>query len=268
MIRARPLLGTIVEISAESPPVHAIDAAFAAIAGVHARMSFHEPGSDLSRLNARAAQMPVRVSPLTFAVLHAAQRFHRASQGLFDCTVARELVAWQLLPGELPEVSLTGGMEDVLMLPDCHVSFRRPLLLDLGGIAKGFAVDMAIHALRRAGVQEACVNAGGDLRVIGRQARLMHVRAPDDPQRLVPVGCLSQGAMATSGIYHSSRCVAGREVSALVDAGSRQPLLLPRSYTVLARTCMVADALTKVLARVGDPGSPLLRRFGAEGLVL
>ncbi len=268
MMRARPLLGTLVEISAAGAPDGAIEQAFAAVEQVHGLMSFHEPDSELSRLNRLAVQAPLPVHPWTYAVVRAALRFHAASDGLFDCTVARELVDWSLLPDQGLAERLPGGMQDVQLLADGRVHFRQPLALDLGGIAKGFAVDMAIQALRRAGVREACVNAGGDLRVMGGREQLIHARAPDDPQRLIALGHLARGAMATSGIYYSARTHAGRDVSALVDARSRQPLLQARSCTVLAPTCMVADALTKVLAQVGDGQSPLLRRFGAVGIVL
>lgn len=272
MRRAQPLLGTLVEIAADDASAQAMDAAFAAVARVHALMSFHEAGSDLARINREAATRPVPVHAWTYAVLRAALRLHDASAGRFDCTVARELTDWRLLPApEDPDrqgVALTGRMSDVLLLGDGRVGFSRPLLLDLGGIAKGFAVDVAVHALRCAGVREACVNAGGDLRVLGRCARLIHVRAPDDPQRLLPLGQLAGGALATSGIYYSADRVDGREVSALVDGHRREPLLQARSYSVLAPSCMVADALTKVLAQTGDPHHPVLRRFGAAGIVL
>src|SRR6185437_14298893 len=89
--RARPLLGTFVEIAVDgwcADSAHcAIDAAFAAIEEVQRRMSFHDPASTLSRLNREAAQRAVPVDAWTFAVLRAAARVHRVSGGAFDVTV-------------------------------------------------------------------------------------------------------------------------------------------------------------------------------------
>src|SRR5262252_5228421 len=89
--RARPLLGTIVEVSVHGTPsslAHALEAAFAAVAAVHRLMSFHDAASDVSRLNRDALHAPVRVDPRTWSVLAAARRVSAASSGLFDVTVA------------------------------------------------------------------------------------------------------------------------------------------------------------------------------------
>src|SRR5579872_3587135 len=100
--RARPLLGTFVEIEAAGPAqaevVGAIDAAFNAVSGVHRLMSFHEPDSDVSRLNREAFDRPVKVHEWTFAVLEASVELHRQSNGLFDVTVAPVLQRMGLLP--------------------------------------------------------------------------------------------------------------------------------------------------------------------------
>ena len=101
--RARPLLGTFVEIevagSAKSGVNAAIDAAFEAVASVHRLMSFHEPDSDVSRLNREASVRPVSVHAWTYRVLEAAVEMHRRSNGMFDIAVAPTLQAMGLLPG-------------------------------------------------------------------------------------------------------------------------------------------------------------------------
>src|SRR5271166_5218789 len=90
--RARPLLGTFVEITAAGAPrpvmEEAVEAAFAAIAKVHQLMSLQEPESDLCRLNHEASASPVEVDPWTFEVLQAALDLQRRSEGLFDVAVA------------------------------------------------------------------------------------------------------------------------------------------------------------------------------------
>jgi hypothetical protein len=139
--RARPLLGTVVEIgvAAESSDAHlhaAIDAAFAAIEQVHALMSYHDPRSDVSRLNRDAAAAEQKVHPHTYQVLEAAVRMAASSDGAFDPVVAPWLEAWGYLPESGGRVDSTATWRDVRLSDAGHVRFLRPLRLDLGGIAK------------------------------------------------------------------------------------------------------------------------------------
>ena len=101
--RARPLLGTFVEISANGARSGdlqaAISGAFDAVADVHRLMSFHDRDSDVSRLNREAAIRPVAVHPWTYEVLHWSAELHAASHGLFDVAVADTLQRVGLLPG-------------------------------------------------------------------------------------------------------------------------------------------------------------------------
>ncbi|HET9379084.1 MAG TPA: FAD:protein FMN transferase [Chthoniobacterales bacterium] len=186
--RARPLLGTIVEITigSDQKPVaeRAIEHAFASIAVIHQRMSFHDPNSVLSRVNREAFVRPVVVDEKTFQVLTIARDFFLLSDGLFDPTIAPTLQRAGFLPasGEAPTRSDI-SFADVELLSDNRVRFRRPgVCLDLGGIAKGFAVDEAIAVLERAGIDTALVNAGGDLRTSGSFS--VGIRHPHRPGQL------------------------------------------------------------------------------------
>jgi len=245
--RARPLLGTLVEIAAQGGDAaalaEAVAAAFGAIATVHRLMSFHERASDVVRMNRRAARTAVHVHPWTFAVLREAQGVAEASDGIFDVTVASILARHRLLPRTpgAPVPHPSASFRDVRLLPGLRVRFSRPLLLDLGGIAKGFAIDRAIDSLRAAGVRSGVVNAGGDLRCFGPAARRVHVRDPGCPDRLLPLAELRDGAIATSAVYFSRSRRAGRTVSALVHP--RRPAFVPSgSVSVAAHYCVTADA--------------------------
>jgi thiamine biosynthesis lipoprotein len=271
--RAQPWLGTLVEIAARGREREhvacAIDAAFATVSRVHRLMSFHARDSDVSRLNRRAWRSAQRVHPWTYAVLQEAQRVAQASDGLFDVSVARVMVARRLLPAprgvRVPD--RRACFRDIRLLPGFRVRFHRPLLLDLGGIAKGFAVDRAVQRLRSAGVESGLVNAGGDLRCFGPVARRVHVRDPRAPSRLLPLADLSNGAIATSAAYFTRQRRAGRDLSAQVDPRGRAGV--PRgSVSVAARSCMIADAWTKVLLLGGARFLGRARRAGAIGLLL
>lgn len=242
-----------------------MDAAFAAIDAVHQAMSFHEPGSELSAVNRGAAGAPQAVGRLTWRVLRAALALARASDGGFDPTVAARLVDSGHLPApDGPRPDPRADWRDVELLSGRRVRFRRPLWLDLGGIAKGHAVDRAVRAMQYAGAAGGVVNAGGDLRVFGLGAETVHVRHPANPARGVPLLQLRNGAVATSAGYFSER----GSLSALVDPHDGGRLGAATSATVCAPRAIWADALTKVV--LVDPGraAPLLRRLHARAALL
>ncbi len=266
MIRSRPLLGTFVEIHVvgdDAATSNAIDAAFQAIETVQDFMSFHDKNSQLTTLNCHAHQQPVTVHPWLYATLVRAARVHRQASHWFDCTVADVLVKQQQLPAPdvIPNHPTTQA--DVQLLAHLQVSYRHPLWLDLGGIAKGFAVDMAVHVLRQHHIQQATVNAGGDLRVFGQSPIPISIRRPSDPQQLLDLGSLHNGACATSAIYHSMQDYNGKTVSALIDPTTRTSLMTAHSFTVFAPTATIADALAKVVAISGNAVHPCLAQFGA-----
>lgn len=239
----------------------AVDAAVAAVAQVEGLMSFHDPASELSRLNRDAARVPQRVHPWTFAVLRRARQVSALSDGLFDATMAPAVVAAGLLPDPGWPAPAPGGWREVRLTAPAMVAFARPLWLDLGGIAKGFAVDVAIHTLRRHGCTEGAVNAGGDLRRFGSVEHLIHLRRDDTLQ---PVAALRCGAVATSRARAADAGAA--QLGVIVDPRHGRPWRGDGTVMVAASNCTIADALTKVAALAGPDSAPLLARFGARGL--
>jgi thiamine biosynthesis lipoprotein len=272
--RARPLLGTIVEIEicADRPydDLHAaIDEAFASIEQVHALMSYHDAGSELSRLNRSASSTAQRVDPRTYAVLQAALQFAQISEGAFDPSVAPRLAALGVLPRLGGPVDEDATWRDVELRDGELVRFLKPLRLDLGGIAKGFAVDEAVETLRRLEIDEILINAGGDLRIAGHQQRGIMLRDPTAPMRGGHRVSLQNAALATSAAYFSRSKFHNREISALIDGRSREPYAGASSVSVRAKTCMAADALTKVVL-FADPATAehCLARFAANAYLL
>lgn len=267
--RARPLLGTVVALRVAGDRARAeaaIEAAFAAIAGVQRCMSFHDPDSDLSRLNQSAAHAPQTVCPRLWRVLQASLALANESAGRFDPSVGWQLVQWRQLPapGDSDSVDPEADWRDVELGRDHRVRYRKPLWLDLGGIAKGFAVDRAVAVLRAAGMRHGIVNAGGDLRVFGETPETIRVRDPAAPARSQPLLHVSNGAVATSGGYFSAR----DGHTALVDPLRRVSLGNQVSATVCAPRAIWADALTKVVLADADAARPLLRRFRAQAAIV
>jgi thiamine biosynthesis lipoprotein len=244
--RARPLLGTFVEIAAHAPDEtalrRAIAVAFIAVAEVQRLMNRHDPASEVSRLNRDAAVRRVAVNRWTQTVLRAAQEFAEESGGAFDITVGSD-----------------GNWRDVVIDNAGGVHFRRPVTIDLGGIAKGFAVDRAVDALKKAGAVAGIVNAGGDLRVFGDELQAVQIRHPLDPSRMAGTVFLRERGLATSARYFAP---------ALFDGRSREPILDDISVTVGAPDCLTADALTKIALLLRDEARPLLDRHGADAFLL
>ena len=272
--RARPLLGTIVEIvvrsSRTSSSAEAIEPAFAAIATVQHRMSFHDSGSVLSRLNAHAFDRPVPVDEKTLQVLKTARDLHLLSGGLFDPTIAPYLEREGFLPERSgKEIEKGFSFADVEFLSGNCIRFRRAgVRLDLGGVAKGFAVDEAIIVLRAAGIESALVNAGGDLRAFGPHSFGVEIRDPLHPGRMLVRLLVHDRAVATSAHYFADRLRPENRIGPFVNPrlGSLHSALL--SVTIAASTAMVADALTKIVMLDPANSLALLERFSAAALVV
>ncbi len=248
--RLRTALGTFVAVDAEaSSPLIArqgITAAYAAICTVERLMHPTRAGSDLAALAACAPGTSLTVHPWTWEVLDLCRRLNAASLGIFDPCL-------EIAPGR---------MADLQFEPADRILARAPLRIDLGGIAKGYAVDRAVEALQAAGCTGGLVNAGGDLAVFGTCNRNILCTAPRSAALLVE---LRNAALATSdaaetarptehrGYYHGvdrSRAVAGR-------------------VTVLAARAAVADGLTKCLLSANCALQEiLLRAFGAKQIHL
>jgi thiamine biosynthesis lipoprotein len=271
--RARPLLGTLVEIRAAGPGgevrLHAaIDAAFAAVERVQSLMSFHDPGSELSALNREAARRPLAVDARTYEVLAAALELSRRSQGAFDICVAPRLEEWGYLPAAAEPAAAGASWTDIELLDARRVRFHRPLRIDLGGIAKGYAVDRAVAALRAAGIESGLVNAGGDLRAFGAQPWSVVLRHPQSPAHSAHSLELRDEALATSANYFSRRHHGAGEVSPLLDPHSGRPWLGAASVSVRAPDCLHADALTKVvLFAAPEVAEQTLAHYDAQAYV-
>jgi thiamine biosynthesis lipoprotein len=269
MRRSVLLLGTLVEIAAEAPSRSILEDAFVAacaeLARIHRRLSGHDRASELSRVNALAASEPQPISDDLRRVLSCALDIAARSRGVFDPTVGAQVAALGFLP---PQAAAPGAASwrDVELGRET-LRYGKPLVLDLGGIAKGYAVDCAIEALRASGATSGRVNAGGDLRVFGIRGEPVHVRTGGPQGTVFPLVTLADGAVATSAYGGQRRRRDRRWAAPLIDPRRRLPILSTRTVSVVAPTCMVADALTKVVALLGRGAQGALRAYGADAVV-
>jgi thiamine biosynthesis lipoprotein len=250
--RMRPLLGCFVEIAlsqssltqaAGSSTQAAFSAAFARIELIQQLLSFHDAASDLSRLNA-AQGNTIRCHPLSIKCFRLAQAITRVSAGRFNCTLGAVLTQRKLLPAHnyaqiYGEQLLDSGDWRDLELTATSARLLRPVLITLDGIAKGFAVDLAIAELMRLGINGGWINAGGDIRVFGDVVLPIAVRDHQGKEHLL--GGLQNAAIATS-----TSIATPDFPGVLLDSGGQS--LLPMTTTVIAHSAWRADALTKVAA--------------------
>ena len=269
--RCRPLLGTFVEITAgglaEAPLQAAAAEAFQAVEQVQRLMSFYDETSDVTRLNRFAFRKPVKVHPWTYRVFKAARRISLKTAGLFDVTVAPLLMKWGHLPplAGLP-ANTAGTFRDLELLSGGRVRFRVPLAVDLGGIAKGFAVDQAVKKLRQLKVPYGSVNAGGDLRVFGGKAQPVYVRNPANPGQMILLAHVRETAVASSARYFTVDQKQDPEASSFAHPENRMPAKKTYGVTVFSKTCMLADALTKPVMIEDGQKMPWMRGFSAQAV--
>ena len=243
--RLRPALGTLVALEARGPDEasssRALEAGFAAVRTIERQLHPTRAGSDLARLNRARAGTRLRVQASTVTVLEMSRRLAGASGGVFE----------PALPGH-------GSVLD--WLPDGRdaVVIRRRAYVDLGGIAKGFAVDLAIEAMRGAGASSGLVNAGGDLRVYGQAPWTGWLRSDDGTAReLVLRDC----ALAVSEAVSRHRPREHRGYYAGQGAGRPDG----GCCAVLARRAALADGLTKVVMHASPARSAaILAHFHAN----
>jgi len=229
--RLRVALGTwvAIEASAQSAATaaEAIEAAYAALTEVERRMHPEREGSEVARINSAPLSVHTPIHASTWEVLRLAQRLNELTQGVFDPCLPSS-------PGRMSDLELSGASAG----PSPWVARRASLALDLGGIAKGFAVDRAIAALRAHGCDAGGVNAGGDLRLFGARRETLLLRYPDHSYQPL---LLQNTALAVSDLDEPRRPPGhrGYYVRSGDSGGSRH------YAAVQAPDAMTADALTK-----------------------
>jgi FAD:protein FMN transferase len=282
----RYLMGTSVEVEASGGDLTlrraAIDEAFAAIAEVDRLMSNYRNDSELSRVNRQADREAVPVSDPMLAVLQAASEVSARSGGTFDVTISPAVALWGFYTKK-PHLPSAAELAAVRPLVDFHnldinaeqhtVRFKRPgMMIDLGGIAKGFAVEVAANVLRRNGLS-GVVDAGGNQYLLGAptgKARwTVGVKHPDVQGRLLGVIETAETSVSTSAEYASFVAINGRAYGHILDPRTLYPSTGALSVTVLSHDGTLADAVSTAAFILGPTaGLALIDSFpGMSGLI-
>jgi thiamine biosynthesis lipoprotein len=262
-------------------------AALEAVRAVHREMSTYRAESELSRLNQAAGAGPVRVGADLFGVIAYARELSERTGGAFDVSYSPLRDVWRgaaargSLPSEeeLAEARRRVGWQKIVLDPDARtVRFAEPgMKLDLGSVAKGFALDLAVDALVEAGCTRGFVDIGGDLRLLGSAENgrpwVVGVRDPLKPgnkravMRRLRLGAV---AVATSGGYERYFEIDGKRYSHILNPATGRPAGDLVSATVVAPTGIQADGLATAVTVLGmEAGLALIEETpGAECLLM
>lgn len=259
----------------------ALEAVMAEMHRIDRLYSPHKPDSELSRINRDAARGPVEVSDETFALLARAQAFAELSGGAFDISYAAVGRLYDYRRGIAPDAARLAAARacvdwrGITLDPAARtVRFAREgMCIDLGGFAKGHAVDGATARLRALGIRHAYVSAGGDSRVIGdRRGRpwsvaIRHPRRADGMAALLP---LEDCAVSTSGDYERYFERDGVRHHHLIDPATGRSPQAVHSVTVIADDGLTTEALSKTLFVLGvERGMAVLAQVpGADAVVI
>lgn len=264
--REAAIMGTriAVEVWHEDPAAAraAIDAVIAEMHRVDELMSHFKPNSQLSRINRDAAAGPVGVDPELSALIARALEFSELSGGAFDITYASVGYLYDYRerrhPGEAEIEAALPAIDWRHVVVDREAStvrFRRVgVRIDLGGIAKGHAVDRCIAILQRLGIAHASVSAGGDSRLLGdRRGRpwVIGIRHPDDPGRVIARIPLEDAAISTSGDYERYFDEDGVRYHHIIDPKTGKSPKGVRSVTVIGPDATLTEGLTKSVFILG-----------------
>ncbi len=240
----------------------AIDAVIAEMHRIDELMSHYKPESQLSRINRDAATAPVKVDAELAGLIARALEFSELSGGAFDITYAsvgylydyreRRHPSEAQIQAALPAINWRHVVVD---REASTVRFLKPgVRIDLGGIAKGYAVDSAIQILRARGIQNGTVTAGGDSRILGdRRGRpwVVGIRHPDDPNRVIARIPLEDAAISTSGDYERYFDEGGVRYHHIIDPRTGKSPVGVRSVTVIGPNATLTEGLTKSVFVMG-----------------
>lgn len=284
----RLLMGTAVEIQVvaaeESRAREAIRRGFDEIIRIEKKMGWRQAQSDISRINRAAGKQEVTLDQEMFDFLERALNLCSNTEGAFNIAIGPLTRLWNFDAGgeNVPE-------EEFIQERLAAVDFKGIVLdkkkrvvglpfsgmfLDLGGIAKGYAVDRATEVLKSQGISSGIVDAGGDMRVFGMKpgGELWHlgIRDPSNMDKVLATFRITDRAVVTSGDYERFFIKDGFRYHHIIDPYTGYPARGCRSVTVIAKTAFLADAMaTAVFVRGSVKGFRLLQdHSGLEGVII
>ncbi len=234
--------------------------AFAEMHRIDALMSPYLPESEISFINNNASITPLDISVEMSVLIERSLEFSDMSQGAFDITFASIGYRYDYRKHKQPshefiELSLPAIDYHNISLKGNRIKFENMLVrIDLGGIAKGYAVDRAMQIVSNCGIGEAMISAGGDSRILGKKRGkpwvigIQHPRKPSDLALVLP---LSDTAISTSGDYQRFFIKDGQRVHHIIDPETGRSASQSWSTTVIGPDALTTDALSTTIFVLG-----------------
>jgi FAD:protein FMN transferase len=259
--------------------------ALAEVDRLESRLSLYRPTSEIARVNAHAARHPVRVSPQVFRLLEHARQLHHQTGGAFDIAIAPLVRCWGFMhnagrvppAAEIEQARLQSGMEHIrLDTNSFSVSFNREgVMIDLGAIGKGYAVDRAAEILREAGVTRALLH-GGTSTVYGigappdQDAWKIAIAGSEDETRTIATVPLHDCALSVSAVWARSFESQGKKYGHVIDPRTGHPVNNAILSAVAFPSATETDALSTALLVLGSQGHATIAnlRPGMRTLVM
>ena len=281
--KVRILMDTSVDIRADARnSEQLVNQAFAEIERVEETLSRYINTSEVSTINSHAGEW-VEVSQFTIELIKEALRIAELSDGAFDVTIGAVMDLWGFGTGqykvpseeEIAQALTTVGYERV-EIDESKRQVRIPegTILDLGGIAKGFAVDETAEFLRKNNVKRAIINAGGDIAAIGRRPDetpwRVGVQNPDNPADIRWILPLENSCVVTSGDYQRFFVYDDQKWHHIIDPRTGYPARELQSVTIITERATIADALSTAIFVLGmEAGSQLVEKLeGVEAIIV
>ena len=280
----RLLMGTVVEVivisDKEDVARKSIADAFSAMERVDRLMSNFKEDSDISRINRGAGIEDVAVDKDVIEVIKKSIYYSEISNGAFDITIGgvEELYKFED-KGRMPEkgkfknsVSLV-GYKNIIINGNTVRLTKKGMKLDLGGIAAGYAVDKGIDTIKKNGVVDALINAGGDIRVIGESENgkwKIGILHPREENKLINTLTLKDISVTTSGDYRKYFISGGKRYHHILNPSTGLPTEGVQSVTIIAPLAVDSDALATAVFVLGKKkGMEMIERLkDVEGIII
>lgn len=263
------VFGTLVDISiygeSESRAHELINHVLQDFQGLHNRLHAWQPGSELYTLNEAFArgQQPVHISGELTTIIQEATRLSVQSHGAFNPAIGHLIGAWGFQRDEFSPLtveptqiqkllSATPQMTDIVLAQDSAYSKNPAVKLDLGGYAKGYALDMAASYLRKQGVKNALVNIGGNIIAIGQHGNKPWRVGIQHPRKAGPIASLDLPdgwAIGTSGDYQRYFELNGQRYCHIINPATGYPIQGMQAVTILVAPGEHAGTLSDVASK-------------------
>ena len=286
--KTMPLMDTIVSITvvagSRDTAEQSIEKTFAVIGGFGDRINFYSDKSELNEINRNAGIRAVKVSPDTLDIIEKSVYTAEKSGGAFDPTIGTIVKLWDFLNKKKPtETEIARALplvnyRDILINKADTTVFlkRKGMMIDLGGIAKGYAADLAVESLKKEGIRSGLVAIAGDIRTFGMKPDLgpwtigiKNPRQTGQKDEIIAKIRLPDKAISTAGDYERFFLIDAKRYHHLLDPKTGYPAEQCRSVSVIAEQGVITDGFDNAIFILGpEKGIKLAKEMGIDAMVI